>query len=470
MREDDPHASQRIAIIGGGCSGTLTAVQVLLRAPAGTSVILIERAPPLGRGIAYGSECPEHVLNVVAGRMSAFSEDPEHFLRWVRARSDRAGYPKVVREDAFLPRWLYGRYLYEVLEEAKGRAAPGVAFETAFGEAVNLEESETGPRITLASGRQLSAGSVVLALGILPGEYPIRRPLPFYRSPQYVHSPYVPGATRGLAGDDSLLIVGAGLTAIDIAVQCEMSHHKGVIHALSRRGLRPLAHLPEPGTHPQFLLPGALPSTLRDTLRRIRAEVRSGGDWRAVVDSVRPVSQLIWRGYSIEDQRRFMRHLRPFWETHRHRIAPQTAAIVRRMEEAGRLKFHAGRLVSLRTAANGAQALIKLRGKEDFLALRVAKVINCTGPRTDYSKYQHPLLINLLASGLIGHDPLALGIDARPSGEVLRYGGAPSGWLYTIGAPLKGVLWESTAVAEIRNQARDIAECLVSRVAVPAAE
>jgi uncharacterized NAD(P)/FAD-binding protein YdhS len=470
MHEHGPRASQRIAIIGGGCSGTLTAVQVLLRAAAGTGIILIERAPPLGRGVAYASECPEHVLNVAAGRMSAFSEDPGHFLRWVCARSGRAGYPKAVGQEAFLPRWLFGRYLFEVLEEAKERAAPGVAFETVFGEAVNLEESETGPRITLSSGLQISAGSVVLALGILPGEYPIRRPLDFYRTPQYVHSPYVAGATKGLGVDDSLLIVGAGLTAIDIAVQCEMTHHRGVIHALSRRGLRPLAHLPEAGVHPQFLFPGALPATLRETLRLIRAEMRADGDWRAVVDSVRPVSQLLWRGYSVDDQRRFMRHLRPFWETHRHRIAPQTAAIIHRMEADGRLKFHAGRLVSLRNAAKGAQALIKLRGKEDFLALRVAKVINCTGPRTDYSKYQHPLLINLLASGLIGHDPLALGIDALPSGEVLRYGGTPSGWLYTIGAPLKGVLWESTAVAEIRNQARNIAERLVSQLAVSAAQ
>lgn len=470
MQEGDPRASQRIVIIGGGCSGTLTAVQILLRAPAGTAVVLVERAPPLGRGVAYGTECPEHLLNVGAGRMSAFLEDPEHFLRWARARSAMAGGPKVVSHDAFLPRRLYGLYLYDVLEEAKARASPGVVFETVSGEAVDLEEAATGPRITLASGRQLSADMVVLALGILPGEYPIRRPLPFYRSPEYVHSPYVHGATLGLAADDSLLIVGAGLTAIDIAVQCEMSNHKGVIHALSRRGLRPLAQLPTPGAHPQFLHPDALPATIRDTLRRIRAEVRSGGEWRAVVDSMRPVSQLLWQNYSVDDQRRFMRHLRPFWETHRHRIAPQTAAIVRKMEEAGRLKFHAGRLVSLRNAANSALALIKLRGTEDFLPLRVAKVINCTGPRTDYSKYQHPLLINLLASGLIGHDPLALGINALPSGEVLRYGGVPSGWLYTIGAPLKGVLWESTAVAEIRNQARNIAERLVSRAAVSAAE
>jgi uncharacterized NAD(P)/FAD-binding protein YdhS len=469
MSEDVLRIPHRFAIVGGGCAGTLVAAQLLLQAPEGAHIILIERSPPVGRGVAYGTEFPEHVLNVPADRMSALPDDPEHFLRWARSMACRLGFPSAVSQDDFLPRWMYGRYLHHVLEEARGRRGPGVSFENVVGEAVDLEESETGPRITLADGRTLEADEVVLALGILPGEYPIRRPLPFYRTSRYVHSPFLPDVLGDVSKGDNLLIVGAGLTAVDIAVQCHRLGHSGVIHALSRRGIRPLAHLPAAGNHPQFLLPDALPGMVKETLRLVRAEARSG-DWRAVVDSMRPVSQLLWQGYSLEDRSRFMRHLRPFWEAHRHRIAPATAEIISKMEASGHLKFHAGRLVSLRSNSDGAAALIRLRGKEDFLPLRVAKVINCTGPRTDYSKYQHPLLINLLASGLIGHDPLALGIDALPTGEVLRYGGIPTGWLFTIGAPLKGVLWESTAVAEIRIQALNIAKRLISRavLAVPA--
>jgi uncharacterized NAD(P)/FAD-binding protein YdhS len=116
-----------------------------------------------------------------------------------------------------------------------------------------------------------------------------------------------------------------------------------------------------------------------------------------------------------------------------------------------------------------AEAVYRRRGTDELLTLRVAKVINCTGPRTDYSKYQHPLLINLLARGLINHDPLALGINALPSGEVLRYRAGPTGWLFTLGAPLKGVLWESTAVPEIRQHALAVAERLLAlRPARPA--
>ena len=154
--------------------------------------------------------------------------------------------------------------------------------------------------------------------------------------------------------------------------------------------------------------------------------------------------------------------MRPFWEIHRHRLAPATAAVVDRLVAQGRLKFYAGRLQALEASEAGAHVLFRRRGTLQHVSLRLATVINCTGPRTDYSKYQHPLLIHLLARSLIDHDPLALGINALPTGEVLRYRGGPTGWLFTLGAPLKGVLWESTAMPEIREQARALAEKLLA--------
>jgi len=454
--------THRLVVIGGGCSGALVAAQLLLRAAAGVHVVLIERSSELGRGVAYGTLCPEHLLNVTAARMSAFPDDPGHFLRWAKRREGLHGIHRRVGPDDFLPRGVFGEYIQDVLGRARERAGPGVFFEHVTGEAVDIEDRRRGPGVVLSDGRTVEADGVVLAVGVLPGEYPIRRPLPFYRSPQYVHAPFKWDFLGDVTKGDALLLVGAGLSAVDIAVSCDRMGHKGVVHALSRRGIRPMEHLPRAGVHPQFLFPGQLPGTVRETLRLVRTEASKGGDWRAVVDSIRPVTQRLWLGYSLEERARFMRHLRPYWEAHRHRIAPATAATLRAMESAGRLRFHAGRLVSLRNTPTGATALLRQRGSEQYTQLSVAKVINCTGPRTDYSKFQHPLLINLLASGLIRHDPLALGIDALPSGEVLRFGGKPSGWLYTIGAPLKGVLWESTAVGDIRVQAAELAQRLIS--------
>jgi uncharacterized NAD(P)/FAD-binding protein YdhS len=133
------------------------------------------------------------------------------------------------------------------------------------------------------------------------------------------------------------------------------------------------------------------------------------------------------------------------------------------MEASGRLKFYGGRLVSLEESGNAAEAVIRERGGSNLIPLRVRKVLNCTGPRTDYSKYQHPLLVSLLADGLIGHDPLALGVQALTTGEVLRAGGSPVGWLFCLGSLLKGILWESTAVPEIRVHAEEAARRLLAR-------
>ncbi|MDF3058750.1 MAG: FAD-dependent oxidoreductase [Rariglobus sp.] len=459
-----PATSPRhLAVIGGGLSGALVVVHLLRLAPAGTRITLIERNPPVGRGVAYGTECGDHLLNVPAARMSAFADDPQHFFRWVEERVGRPGYPTQVAPDDFLPRHIYGDYIAAVFVEARAKAPDTVRFDNVTGELVDIEERPEGNvRLTLADARTLDADRVVLALGLLPGEYPIRRSMPFFHGRRYVHVPWQSEVLEGIGKDQDVLIVGAGLTANDIIVQLDRLGHRGTVHALSRRGLRPRAHCPGIPPHAPFLKADALPATIREMLHLLRAEVRKGGDWRAVIDSVRPFSHALWQGFSWEERARFMRHARPFWDVHRHRIAPQVAEEIERLTIDGRVKFYAGRLQSLRETTSGAEAVFRRRGTADLVTLNVAKVINCTGPRTDYSKYQHPLYINLLARGLIDHDPLALGLHATSAGQVYRYRNGLSNWLYAIGAPLKGVLWESTAAPEIRVQARQLAERLLA--------
>ncbi len=457
-------ASLHFVVVGGGLAGTLVTVNLLRLAPAGTRITLIERTPPVGRGVAYGTECGDHLLNVPAGKMGAFAEAPDHFFRWVGERLGRSGYPTEVGPNDFLPRRIYGDYIASVFAKARAQAPAEIIFTNLAGEVVDIEERPEGrARFLLADGRTLDADRVVLALGNLPGEYPIRKPVPFYHGHRYVHVPWRAEALEGIGHDQDVLIVGAGLTANDIIVQLDRLGHRGVVHALSRRGLRPQAHRLGLAPHPAFLDAAALPTTVRALLHLIRTEVRAGAEWRAVVDSIRPFSHALWRGFSWDERARFMRHVRPFWEVHRHRIAPEIAERLAQLEAAGRVRFYAGRLEGLRDTPTAAEAIFRRRGTTELVKLRVAKVINCTGPRSDYSKYQHPLFINLLARGLIDHDPLALGLHASPAGEVYRYRSpALVGWLFTIGAPLKGVLWESTAAPEIRVQARELAERLLS--------
>jgi len=455
---------QTIAIIGGGFAGTLVAANLLRLASGPVQVTLIERQADLGPGMAYSTQLPDHLLNVPAGRMGAWPDEVDGFLQWCKTRSDSDGIPTNVTAADFLPRRLYGRYVSQALAEAEQQAHDGVRLQRRHGEAVDLQEASPRHLITLRDGGIIEADRVVLALGNLPGEYPVRKPLAFYHGPHYVHQPWSVGALDRIPRDSEVLLVGAGLTAVDMVLSLWKTGHAGVIHLLSRHGLRPQAHQIGPPYH-DFLEAEPLPTTVGAVLRRLREEVRlaagRGSGWRAVVDAIRTRTPALWMGFSIEERARFLRHARPYWEMHRHRVAPQVVEQVRELESTGRLRCYAGRLDNLVDLATGARAEFHLRGSTQSRMLHVSKVINCTGPRTDYTKYQHPLMINLLARGLIDHDPLVLGVNALPSGEVLRYQGGPIGWLFTLGAPLKGVLWECTAVPEIRVQAREIARKLL---------
>lgn len=454
-----------VAIIGGGVSGLLVAVNLLRFAKNKLRVLLLERMSDIGPGVAYGTRCPAHLLNVPASRMGAFPDQVDHFFKWVKRRTGQAGFPATVAPGDFLPRQLYGVYLQEILADALAAASPDVEFVAIKGEVSDIEGEGEEVILGCADGRRFPAHRVVLAIGNLPGEYPIRAPLPIYKSQRYVHVPWRPGALAGIPRDADVLLVGAGLTATDLILQLHLNGHTGRIHALSRHGLRPQEHRAGP-VYGDFLAGRALPDTVLGMLRLLRLEVKRARnrevDWRAVVDAIRPYSQRFWQGLSWKERARFMRHVRPFWEVHRHRIAPPIAADIAQLEATGQLAFYAGRLTSLIERADDAEAKFRPRGTSRTHVLHVAKVINCTGPRSDYSKYQHPLLVNLLSRGLIDHDPLALGISALPEGEVLRYRAGPVGWLYTLGAPLKGILWESTALPEIRTQAAHLARKLLA--------
>ncbi|HYP16200.1 MAG TPA: FAD/NAD(P)-binding protein [Opitutus sp.] len=472
MTEERP-VSPTIAIVGAGFSGTAVAIHLLRGAASPLRVALIDRKAPFGGGVAYGTKSPDHRLNVPANRMGLWPDQPEHFVRWLRENRDLEGIPEEFDEEDYLPRRLYGAYVAALLNEAEADAPEDVELLRVDGEVIDLEERTGGGAILrLHSGAELEADRVVLAVGNLPGAYPIPRPLPVYRSPRYVHVPWRADALGGIGLGDDVLLVGQGLTATDLIVELDRRGHRGIVHALSRRGVRPQVHRPV-AAYPSFIERSRLPATVRELVRRVRAEVRAatlhGADWRAVLDSLRPDSQAIWEAWSWAERSKFMRFIRPFWEGHRHRIAPQLAEVIDRLESEGRLKFHAGRLQALEEDATGVQALFRRRGSIQHVALRVAKVINCTGPRTDYSQVQHPLFIHLLARGLIDHDPLALGINALTSGDVLRYRGEAVGWLFTLGAPLKGVSWETTAVREIRVQAQALAERLLRDLPVAAA-
>lgn len=453
----EPVVTVAVIVVGAGASGTLTAL-ALLRSAAQTGtplqVTLVDDAT--GPGPAYRTSDRLHLLNVTAGGMSALSDQPEHFLRWAR-RNLPAG--ERVQAGDFLPRAEYGRYLRHLLATAGQPPGPG-RLERVTGRATQLVTA--GPvRVGLSDGRWLSADVAVLALGGLPAARP---GCPDLAGPGFLPDPWAPGRLEQVADGRPVLAVGTGLTMVDVALSATAAHPDTVVHALSRRGLLPHSHRSPVGMPAPF---EALPSgdtTLTQLLAVVRRRlVGHGGDWREVVDGMRPHTQRLWQQLGPAEQRRFLARVARYWDVHRHRMAPRVAERVADLRRTGRLRLYTGRLAQAEPVAGAAGGFdCRLETAAGTQVLRPGWIIDCTGPGTDVSATTDPLLNQLLASGQGTSDPHRLGLDTAPTGALIDRAGWPSDRLFAVGPLRRGTLYESTAIPEIRAQAGELAELVVA--------
>jgi uncharacterized NAD(P)/FAD-binding protein YdhS len=457
----EPLPALTVAIVGAGFSGTMTAIQLLRQARPGRhlQLVLIERSDAWARGIAYASTSAPLLLNVPARGMSAFPDRPDHFVEWLRPRRPGSG------PETFARRSDYGHYLAGILASTT-EAAHAPTLERVRSEVVGFSARRGGAALALADGRTVEADRVVLALGNFPPSDPPVADPSFYRDRRYIGSPWSPAALDEIADDAPVLLIGTGLTMFDIVVALADRGHHAPIHVLSRRGLVPNVHrIAAAGCASTFdptrVTPGVLP-----LMRAMRAEARAreaaGCDWRSVMDSIRPRIQALWVSLPNDERRRFLRHARPYWEIHRHRLPPEILDVFEEARRAGRVTVHAGSLASFAVDPDGVEVRISLRGGRGERAIHVGRVINCTGPTSTFRKLEHPLIRDLFAGGHARPDPLHLGLDTADDGALLDHGGRPSEILFTIGPARKGALWETTAVPELREQARNLAARLLA--------
>lgn len=456
-----------VAIIGAGFGGTMVAVHLAQALGPIGQIALIERTGRFGAGIAYGTSSSSHLLNVPAARMSAFPNAPNHFLHWLEQNPHtwiRAGLTGI-GGGTFVPRSLYAEYLNSILKAEEDH--PHLISRRA----IDIQRLMDGTqRVVFSDGLSLLARKVVLALGNFPPGHPKLPDRHFHQSSRYLRDPWSTETLERLSAPGDILILGSGLTSLDLLQLLQRRKHEGMIHVLSRRGLFPQPHQLAPAW--QLALSGdELPRTVRGLLRFLRAEVnhamRQGVSWRAVVDGLRPHTQKLWLDFPMAERRRFLRHLRPYWESHRHRTAPQVLAVKTELERAGRLRCHRGRLLEISERDDHLKATFTSSGNAQTVTARLSYVINCTGPECNFQQLDDPLVVQLFARGLIRPDPLFLGLDVDPSGALINAYGRASRDLFTLGSPRKGQLMETTAVPEIRVQAVQLAEQLIEDLHEP---
>ncbi|KVD90477.1 hydroxyacylglutathione hydrolase [Burkholderia sp. ABCPW 14] len=456
-----------VAIIGAGFCGATLAMHLLRRPPVRPMrVLLINRSGAMARGVAYGTRALGHLLNVPAGRMSAMAGDDDDFYRYASGRD-----PRVAR-SSFAPRRLYGDYLETRLTEAIEQAGRDVEFRSVVGSAVRIAPADDGARgtITMDDGEVIHADRVVLSSGNEMRRDPFiaESQRGFYDSRAYVRDPWRLGALRDIAPDAPVLLVGSGLTMVDVVLDLRARGHTAPIYVVSRHGLLPQAHrdMDAPPYYDDRLASRMLArADVRHYVRAVREAVheaiRSGGDWRDVIGSLRAATPALWRQLPSDHRRRFLRHVRPYWDVHRHRCAPEPAARLRAEFERGGVVVMAGRVTGYVEHAAGVGVAVRRRGAAVEAHLEVGAVVNCTGPAPDFSGRAGSLLGNLYADGLIVPDAIGMGFGIGEDGAVLDRDGSPSAWLHYVGPLLQARDWEATAVPELRQYVKRLADTLL---------
>ncbi len=428
--------AEGIAIVGGGFSGAMLAARLAERGMAST---LVNRTTDFGRGVAYSTPFDGHLLNVRSARMSALADQPGHFVAWLEANQ-----PDLADPDGFAPRRVYGDYVRARLETVEA-AHPGLV-RRVIGDVAAIDDDG----LRLSDGSRMAARAVVLATG-----NPAPRTAEVGASDRVIADPWASGTLDRIGLDDNVLIVGTGLTMVDMLLMIQGRGWTGRATALSRRGLMPRAHgeRPDPALGPtETLLSGPLSRRLHEARR-----LSDSGGWREVMEGLRPITADLWTQADLSTRRRIVRHLRPFWDVHRHRLAPGIGATMQRLAAAGRLTVVTGRVRSITPHDHGVRLDWRAR-HGDAEPLTAPWLIDCTGP--GHAADADPLTAPLIESGRARLDPLRLGLDLDPMGRVLDRDGRPDSALFVLGPPARAAFWETIAVPDIRKRIEDVASAL----------
>ncbi|ODT82878.1 MAG: hypothetical protein ABS76_04950 [Pelagibacterium sp. SCN 64-44] len=438
-----------VIIVGGGASGVLLAAQLLKDPDPDLRVTLIEQHGAVGQGLAYSARNRNHRVNVPARGMSAFADDPDHFWRWLQGREPG----RYATSWVFVPRRVYGAYLEDVLREAA--ASRPERLDIVAGMALRVEETVDGVAVSLDDGRVLRGRMAGLALGHETQQARGRGIAVRVGSPE----------DTPLAPEASVMILGSGLSMVDAWVSLAEADHRGRIRVVSRNGLLPTAHKDvAPLAIAEADVPfGASLVTLLGWFRGlIRTVEAAGGDWRSVLDGLRPHNQKLWQSWSDAQKRQFLRHLRPWWNIHRHRLPPDLHARLVAAIARGQVQLIAAEFLAIAAAGEQVTATIRPRGTDRRERVSVARVYDCGGVSVDVRASANPLVRHLVETGAARPDRMHIGLDVDGECALVGGSGRASRRIHVVGPLTRGRYFEIEAIPDIRVQCANVARSLLA--------
>lgn len=457
---------KKIGIIGGGFTGTMTAVQLIDKSTEPCEIILINERETLNKGIAYNPYSDKHLLNVIAVKMSAYPDNPDHFLDWIMRRDEFKNKDKTLIANSFLPRQVYGEYLCGIWEGAKKRAElKQIKITTIDSFVVDLDVTESSVSLCLDNNLKLNIHNCVIATGNHLPRNPRIKNMDFYNSPNYFQNPWKVESVKDTNENLPVLIVGNGLTMVDTVLGLLEQGFKGEIYSISPNGFNILPHRHNGLKYSKLVEELHDDMTIYELVKLVNQHIKTvreyGVSAEPIIDSLRPHTQSIWKSFSDQEKDLFMSRLRHLWGVARHRIPLHSHDKIQQLRIDGKLHINSGKIIDINESNESIIIQYFDKKENEIKEINVSRIINCTGPETDLMSLDKSFLKNCLLKGILTQDKLSLGIKANTeSFKIVNSDGKPHPNLFTIGSNLKGELWESTAVNELRGQAEKLAEKL----------
>ncbi len=454
-----------VAIIGNGFSGLMVARHLIDLGDTSLSISIFEKQHQPGRGIAYSPQSEQVLLNVVAAKMSAFPDKPTHFVEWLSKQTQFLNDDIELLKNSFVSRSIYGKYLnklwIETLELAFSKKIYLELFQLEITDLISFETN-----ICIQSfNNEFKVDKVILATGNqLPGN-PKELTEDSMLSNRYFQNPWN-YKLDSIDTQKPIFIIGNGLTMVDTVIQLREQNRSNKIISLSPHGFHILPHRNFSYTLPDWVSELSQQPTLLELVSAINKQLKSlhkhGISAEPLIDSIRPHTQRFWRGFSYSEKVRFMRHFRHLWGLARHRLPFVTYDIIQKERINGSLSIKSGKVISAKPVENGIEISYRDNSIKQNKTIVAAALINCTGPESDITKTNSSLLQNCLEKGYIQQDELKLGISANINTfETINAAGKENWKVFAIGSLLRGELWESTAVNELRIQAKNLAAAIL---------
>ena len=440
-----------VAIVGGGFTGAAFAIHLSRMAGRPLDIAIVEPRGRLGRGLAYDTADPDHRLNAPLEVHFLYPDAPGHLRDWYAGQGGPARDPDALAADGniYLRRGDFGRYVEEQLRAHIAGNPSGSTIRHLRSRALAARRTLSGYRLTLDDGREVSAGLTVLAAGY---DRPTAPP-PFDGAisdcPGFLGDPWDTARLREIPADARVLLLGMAQTASDVIAVLLRSGHRGPIAAVSRHGLR-TRHRPQSGSGPppdvvdRIVRPVSLFSaahgrhtSVRGLLRTLRAAARrvetAGGSWLEPFGDLRDSVWDVWPALPLEEKRRFLRHLRVWYDVHRFQLPPQIEARIAEAEAAGQVSFEAASCVS--AARDGAALSVTLqpRGSGERRRETFDAIVNCTGPGMRPDRSTNPFVRALAAEGFAAPHPAEIGFSVDKECRAIGAGGHADPHLRIVG-------------------------------------